>query len=185
MRHIALRSTSLGSTIDAAPVLPPVALWTAPRTPEVPRRLGDLPVTRPHPHTQMNQRPKWNAVERVYSAALALPGAQSWSTPCGPPGTLALRLVSHVPKRDGAQMLVAREFMHFHPLPHGSVHLALPAELRDEAIAAGWAEPHPLAGHAGISPLAVMVYAPRSAAEADVVIDFVRASWELATGART
>ena len=52
----------------------------------------------------------------------------------------------------------------------------LPRELADEAVAAGWAEPHPVALRGLIPRTAVMVYAPRDEAELDVVERLVRAS---------
>lgn len=159
-----------------------LCLWIDDRSLGLPRRAGDRPVTRPNPHSQINQRPRWAAVERVFSAAAALPWVVSDTAMCGSVGTLALRVESHVAARDDTAFLTGREFAHFHPLPDGSLHLTLPPGVREEAIATGWAEPHPFADRGAISPLAVMVYAPRDEAEADVISRLVRASWELATG---
>jgi hypothetical protein len=52
----------------------------------------------------------------------------------------------------------------------------LPTEVATEAVAAGWAEPHPVALRGLIPPTAVMLYAPRDEAELDVIEGLVRAS---------
>ena len=43
-------------------------------------------------------------------------------------------------------LLVGTEFGHVHPEHDGSLHLCLPDEIREEVLAAGWGETHPLAG---------------------------------------
>jgi hypothetical protein len=53
----------------------------------------------------------------------------------------------------------------------------LPTETVAEAVAAGWAEPHPVALRGLIPPTAVMLYAPRDEAELDVIETLVRASY--------
>jgi hypothetical protein len=52
----------------------------------------------------------------------------------------------------------------------------LPTETVTEAVAAGWAEPHPVALRGLIPPTAVMLYAPRDQAELDVIESLVRDS---------
>jgi hypothetical protein len=59
----------------------------------------------------------------------------------------------------------------------------LPGELVDEAVTAGWAEPHPVARMGLIPRTAVMLYAPRDEAELDVIERLVRASHAFARGA--
>jgi len=58
----------------------------------------------------------------------------------------------------------------------------MPEPLRAAAIAAGWAEPHPLAGQPTVSPDTVMLYAPRDTGEVDVLAALVEASWANARG---
>lgn len=55
-----------------------------------------------------------------------------------------------------------REFAHIHP--DGSLHIALSPERAQEAIAAGWVEPHPIAAYMGWEGM-VMLYTPRDIAE--------------------
>jgi hypothetical protein len=72
--------------------------------------------------------------------------------------------------------MIDREFAHFHPAPDHSLHAMLPPVLANAAVAAGWAEPHPVALRGLIPPTAVMLYAPRDEAELDVLERLVRGS---------
>jgi hypothetical protein len=54
------------------------------------------------------------------------------------------------------------------------MHAALPPELAEEAIEKGWAEQHPVARMAYISPNVVMIYAPRHAGEIEIVAGWLR-----------
>ena len=59
----------------------------------------------------------------------------------------------------------------------------IPTETVTEAVAAGWAEPHPVALRGLIPGNAVMLYAPRDEAEVNVIEGLVRASHAFARGA--
>jgi len=72
-----------------------------------------------------------------------------------------------------------REFAHIHP--DGSLHATLPPERAQEAIAAGWAERHPIVEQLGMSGLA-MLYTPRTMEELDVVVELVVDSYNFVTG---
>lgn len=92
-------------------------------------------------------------------------------------------------KRDLARgpidaFMLTTEFAHVHPAPDFSLHLTLPEPLRTEAIAAGWAEPHPLAGYPSISDLVVLLFAPRDVDELGVAKRLVKASWAYAKDGR-
>ena len=52
----------------------------------------------------------------------------------------------------------------------------LPTQAVAEAVAAGWAEPRPVATRPLIPPTAVMLYTPRDAAEREVIEALVRGS---------
>jgi hypothetical protein len=52
----------------------------------------------------------------------------------------------------------------------------LPIETVNEAVAAGWAEPHPVALRGLIPSNAVMLYAPRDETELNVIERLIRAS---------
>jgi len=80
--------------------------------------------------------------------------------------------------------MLATEFAHVHPAPDFSLHLTLPEPRRTLAIAAGWAEPHPLAGYSGISELIVLLFAPRDTEELDIAKWLLEASWNYAKDGR-
>lgn len=66
--------------------------------------------------------------------------------------------------------------------PACGLHAALPPDLADAAIAAGWAEPHPMARRGFIPNHIVMLYGPRDTSELAIIIDLVRASRDYACG---
>ena len=144
----------------------------------LPRRVGDRPRTTPtNPHTQLDQQPtdlRWLQVlaERVF----ALPGVVEKPSRISVPGARALVLADDEPVGPPEAFLIDREFAHLHPAPDHSLHAMLPSETVTEAVAAGWAEPHPVALRGLIPPTAVMLYAPRDEAELEVIESLVRAS---------
>ena len=73
----------------------------------------------------------------------------------------------------GEAFLIGREFAHVHPPYDGSMHMMLPPEAVDEVLAKGWGEPHPMARRGLIPPTAVMVYAPRDAAEVEAILHMI------------
>jgi hypothetical protein len=99
------------------------------------------------------------------------------------PGARALWLADPAAGGPADAFLVGREFAHLHPSPDLSLHMMLPPPLAEEAIAAGWAEVHPVARLGLIPGNAVMVYAPRDDGELEVAERLVRASHEYAGGA--
>jgi hypothetical protein len=78
--------------------------------------------------------------------------------------------------------MIGHEFAHLHPGPDQSLHAMLPPALAEEAVDAGWAEPHPMARLGFIPGTAVMIYAPRDDAAREVVEGLVRASHAFARG---
>jgi Family of unknown function (DUF5519) len=92
------------------------------------------------------------------------------------PGARALVLAPGEPLGPQEAFLIDREFAHLHPAPDYSLHAMLPTETVTEAVAAGWAGPHPAALRGPIAPTAVMLYAPRDEAELDVIDSLVWAS---------
>ena len=74
------------------------------------------------------------------------------------------------------------EFAHLHGVRDGSLHLTLPPATARAAIAAGWAEFHPVV-LAGLSDISlVMIYGPRDSDELETVFRFVELSHAYATG---
>jgi hypothetical protein len=146
--------------------------------PPLPMRAGDRPRTTPtNPHTQLDQQPtdlRW--VEELAERVFALPGVVEEPSGISVPGARALVLAPGEPAGPPEAFLIDREFAHLHPAPDHSLHAMLPTETVAEAVAAGWAEPHPVALRGLIPPTAVMLYAPRDEAELDVIESLVRNS---------
>jgi hypothetical protein len=144
----------------------------------LPVRVGDRPRTTPtNPHTQLDQQPAdlgW--VEELARRVFALPGVTEQPSRISVPGARALVLAPEEATGPPEAFLIDREFAHLHPAPDHSLHAMLPTETVTEAVAAGWAEPHPVALRGLIPPTAVMLYAPRSEAELHVIEGLVRAS---------
>jgi hypothetical protein len=151
----------------------------------LPVRLGDRPRTTPtNPHTQLDQQPTdlmW--VEELARRIFSLPGVIEQPSRISVPGARALVLAPEEATGPPEAFLIDREFAHLHPAPDHSLHAMLPAETVTEAVAAGWAEPHPVALRGLIPPTAVMLYAPRDEAEVDVIEALVRASHAFARSA--
>jgi hypothetical protein len=151
----------------------------------LPVRLGDRPRTTPtNPHTQLDQQPTDLAwVEELARRVFSLPGVIEQPSRISVPGARALVLAPEEATGPPEAFLIDREFAHLHPAPDHSLHAMLPAETVTEAVAAGWAEPHPVALRGLIPPTAVMLYAPRDEAEVDVIEALVRASHAFARSA--
>ena len=151
----------------------------------LPTRAGERPRTTPtNPHTQLDQQPAdlhW--VEELARRAFALPGVVEEPSRISVPGARALVLAPDEPTGPPEAFLIGREFAHLHPAPDHSLHAMLPPETVTAAVAAGWAEPHPVALRGLIPPTAVMLYAPRDEAELEVVEALVRASHAFARSA--
>jgi hypothetical protein len=144
----------------------------------LPVRVGDRPRTTPtNPHTQLDQQPTDLAwVEELARRVFALPGVTEQPSRISVPGARALVLAPEEAIGPPEAFLIDREFAHLHPAPDYSLHAMLPTETVTEAVAAGWAEPHPVALRGLIPSTAVMLYAPRDEAELDVIEALVRAS---------
>ena len=142
------------------------------------QRSGERPRTTPtNPHTQLDQQPTDPAlIDELARRLFALPGVVEQPSQISGPGARALTLAAGEPVGPPEAFLIAREFAHLHPAPDHSLHAMLPLDFAQEAIDAGWAEPHPVARRGLIPATAVMLYAPRDAAEVDVVAALVRAS---------
>lgn len=151
----------------------------------IPRRQGPRPATTSsNPHTQLDQQPVGSAVrDRLAEVAFALAGVREQESAISVPGARALWLAEGADGPPEAFM-IGSEFAHFHPASTDqSLHMMLPPEIAEEAIAAGWAELHPVARMGLLPPTAVMVYAPRDDLEREVVAELIRVSHTFARGA--
>ncbi len=145
---------------------------------DLPQRTGPRPTTTDtNPHTQLDQQPTDPAiVEELARRLFALPGVVEEPSRISVPGARAATLGDGEPTGPPEAFLVGREFTHLHPAPDHSLHAMLPLDVADAAVAAGWAEVHPVARTGLIPRTAVMLYAPRDAGELDVVDTLIRAS---------
>ncbi|WP_214368905.1 luciferase family protein [Pseudonocardia sp. H11422] len=156
---------------------------TAP-TGALPARDGPRPmVSHGMPHRQLDQQPPAEAAadlaRRMFDALP--PGVHEAPSRISVPGARALVLDDDVPTGPPAAFLVGREYAHLHPAPDQSLHLTLPPDAHDTVVAAGWVEPHPAVVAGQVSAGAVMVYAPRTTAEVDVVLGLLDLSHRYAT----
>jgi hypothetical protein len=151
----------------------------------LPLRRGGRPRTTPtNPHTQLDQQPTdFRLVEELARRAFSLPGVVEEPSGISVPGARALVLGPSERAGPPEAFLIGREFAHLHPDPDHSLHAMLPTETVAEAVAAGWAESHPVALRGLIPPTAVMLYAPRDEEELDVIDGLVRASHAFARAA--
>lgn len=150
----------------------------------LPPRSGARPRTTPtNPHTQLDQQPADSALrDRLAQRLFALPDVEERPTRISVPGARALWLRDDVPAGPAEAFMIEREFAHLHPGSDQSLHAALPPEVARAAIDAGWAELHPVARRGLIPPTTVMLYAPRTEDELDVVFQLVLASYRFAGG---
>ena len=151
-------------------------------TDALPRRAGQRPgVTRGIPHSEIGAvlTPELNAelLRRIY----ALPGVVEQPTAISTvPGTRAFWLAEDAPLARPEALVVGRELGHVHP--DGSLHVTLPPDRAREAIAAGWADTHPLTRRWGIDSY-VLLFTPRSEAEVGVISGLVADAHAYVTGA--
>ncbi|OJY45486.1 luciferase family protein [Pseudonocardia sp. 73-21] len=144
----------------------------------LPRRTGPVPdTTSGIPQHQTSQNGPAELQERLWERLAALDGVATGPTTVGVEGTRALLLDRAAARGpDTAYLLPALgEVAHLHPAPDGSLHVALPDALAYDALAKGWALPHPLAG-VRLSPGMVLVPGPRDEDELETVTEIVTAS---------
>lgn len=133
------------------------------------------------PHAQVGIVAQPAVDRELRRRAYLLPGVLDRPSVISVPGARALWLADDVDLARPEAILRGREFAHIHP--DGSLHATLAPERAREAIAAGWAEPHPIAEHVGVPGL-VMIYTPLTMEELDVVFTLVVDSYNFVTGAR-
>jgi phospholipase/carboxylesterase len=133
------------------------------------------------PHAQIGVAPDPTVERELHRRAFALPGILNRPSVISVPGARALWLADDMPIVRPETVLRGREFAHIHP--DASLHVVLPADRAAEAIAAGWAEQHPIAAQLGV-PGIVLLYTPRDAGELDVVMELIGDSYAFVTGRR-
>jgi hypothetical protein len=151
----------------------------------LPSRSGPKPRT--HfglPHQQLDQQPDDPALRtRLAERLFSLDGVFEEPSRISVPGARGAFLDDrHETLGPPEAFFIDREFAHLHPDPDYSLHLHLPAQAAEQAVAAGWAELHPLVARGSILPTRVMIFAPRDDDELEVVWGFVEASYAYALG---
>lgn len=148
----------------------------------LPARPGPKPSTTPAtPHMQLDQISPPALQEILWQRMASLDGVSLRTSGISVPGTRALWLEQ---AGNPAAFMVGREFAHLHPAHDGSLHMILDPHSHQLAMAAGWAEPHPLAGRFTSSTNA-LIYGPRDKTEMAVVWWLVQQSWRFASGLPT
>jgi hypothetical protein len=148
----------------------------------LPIRQGERPrVTDGIPHVQLDQTASDEILAELSAWAFSLDGVVEQPSRASLPGARALTVAPELAVRAQA-MIVGREFAHIHPQPNGggSLHLRLPADQALEVVDKGWGEWHPFAVD-DTMPGMVMVYAPRSDEDLEVVKAIIEASVAHAT----
>lgn len=150
---------------------------------KLPPRPGPRPRTTPtNPHQQLDQHAPAPVIETLVQRLGALPGTIQRPSAISVPGARAFWLPQQDAQGPREAFMIGTEFAHVHPLPDGSLHVALPPPLARQAIEAGWAEEHPVARMGLIPANVCMVYAPRDAGEVDTVVELVTAAYHYARG---
>jgi hypothetical protein len=150
----------------------------------LPQRPGARPRTTPEtPHQQLDQQPADPTVlDRLAERILARPGIHAAGSAISLPGARAFVANDPPPGAPRDAFITGTEFAHIHAAPDLSLHAALPETLARDAVASGWAEPHPMAGRDGFGAGLSMIYAPRDDAEAAVIEQLIDAAYRRATG---
>jgi hypothetical protein len=150
---------------------------------DLPPRGGARPeTTSTNPHQQQSQNPPPEIYELLLSKAFDFPHVERRPSAISVPGAQGLWLAEAVAGGPAEAFLIGREFAHVHPPYDGSMHMMLPPAAVAELLEKGWGEPHPMVRRGLIPPTAVMVYAPRDAAEVATVLEVIAAAYRFACG---
>ena len=122
-------------------------------------------------------------VDELARRVFALPNVEERSSAISVPGSRALWLREDVLAGPPEVFVIERESAHIHPMPDGSLHIALPPEVAQEAVGKDWAEQHPVARMGRMLQNVVMIYAPRDADEIEVVAGLVVEAYRYLGGA--
>lgn len=159
------------------------AAWPTLPDGRLPTRAGAPPdVDDGIPQYQRSQNAPPDLQAQLWSRLCALADVTTAASSVGATGTRALLLDRRRAAGPDTAFILADdgEFAHTHPEPDGSLHLVLPDAQAYDAVAKGWAVPHPLAG-VRLSPGMVLVYGPRDPAEVPIVAGIAAAAHRFAT----
>ena len=148
---------------------------------QIPARQGDRPsTTKTNPHQQLDQHPPKHIIEKLREYILTFENITEGPTHISVSGTPAFFLNTCARDGFGEGFIIDNEFVHIHPLPDGSLHIALPESAGEQMTKLKWGEPHVLAGMHGLPKTIYMLYAPRNENELAVIQKFVEVSYQFA-----
>ncbi|MEM7270761.1 MAG: luciferase family protein [Pseudomonadota bacterium] len=129
------------------------------------------PTTNGVPHVQLGVTPDQKIYDQLLARVEAHEAIEIRPTIVSLPGALGFWIEEGVALARPDVIVRGREFAHLHT--DGSLHASLAPSLAAEAVAAGWAIPHPWANQRRGWEGFVMIYTPTTEAESDVVYDLI------------
>ena len=149
---------------------------------ELRERNGDRPqTTTTNPHQQLDQHPPPVIIEQLVNYITSLENLDNGPSHVSTPGTIAFFLKTCIHKKGPHEgFLMDNEFVHVHPMPDGSLHIALPETTGSQLVQGKWGELHPVAGKYGFPKTIYMLYAPRNEEELAIAKQFVNISLQYA-----
>ena len=131
------------------------------------------------PHFQLNPDTSPEVIAELFEQVFSLSLVEERPANVGAQGSTAIWLEDVVAITRPECVVSGREFAHIHP--DGSLHSVLP-HARIPQAAAGWVEIHPFAGVVTGFEAFVMIFAPRTLEEVDVVFDLILEGLNFVTG---
>lgn len=132
------------------------------------------------PHFQLNPDTSPEVIGELFKRVFSVSLFEERLTNVGAQGSTAIWLRDEIAITRPECVVSGREFAHIHP--DGSLHSVLPHARIAQAAEAGWVEIHPFAGVVTGFEAFVMIFAPRTLEEVDVVIDLVLEGLNFVTG---
>lgn len=154
---------------DVATIFPTLAIRAGP--PAV--STGEVP------HQQIDAESTPELIEELTEKMFSLSILERRPTTLALTGT-ALWLTEDIPLSRPECVPGGREFAHIHI--DGNMHTVLPHGPVEEAVSAGWADPHPFAGVRPGFETFVLLFTPRSSEEIDVMFQLIVEAINFITG---
>lgn len=147
--------------------------------PSFPLRRGDRPETsKDGPHRQLTQKAPPSVWGELVAKVFMVDGVVQGHSTVSMADSMA-GIMLELPREHGVWSLAIQgpvEPFHIHGVTDTSIHIALPSERAVEVISQGWGEVHPYADF----DTQIMLYAPRSNDEIDMIVGLVVESVEFA-----
>ena len=134
------------------------------------------------PHVQLGVEIVPDVHAKLMQRVSKIPKLDIRPTVVSLPGATGFWLLEDLRLKRPDVIVGGREVAHVHP--DGSLHASLPPDRAREAVAAGWAIPHPWADQRPGWEGFVMLYTPETMAEVDVVFGLIIDGYNFVTGER-